>query len=803
MINILGGKERVLSDQKSTRLNRNKISGNSTVASGVSTGITEDSQLIASETSQRITIPIKGMHCASCALTVEKALGKQAGVRRASVNFASETAAVEYDLRVTSLDELVSTVREAGYDALSPEQAEHAEVEGEVLKMRTARRRMFIAWALTAPIVGWMVLEMFFGIVWPSMTVFTIGMTLLAAPVVFWKGWPTMRSAFKAVIHLRANMDVLIGMGTVVSFLTGPASLFTAVANYAGVSAMIMAFHLTGRYIETAAKGRASQAIKKLVQLGAKTARVLVEGEEKEVHIETVQVDDLLIVRPGEKIPTDGVIVEGNGSIDESMATGESMPVHRTPGQEVIGATVNQEGLLTVKATRVGSDTFLAQVIKLVEECQGSKVPIQVVADRITAYFVPVILGLAALTFLSWLLFPGALRPVVEWASGFIPWVNPGLGSLTLALVAGVSVLVIACPCALGLATPTALMVGSGVGAEHGVLIRNGEAIQTLKDVAVIVFDKTGTITKGKPEVTDVVPFGETGKKELLSIAASLESGSEHPLGKAVVAHARAEGIQLLPIREFRAEKGKGIQAEIDGQKVYAGSRSYLKEERFSVQEVVSFISPLEKAGKTVMIVGRGGKLLGALAFADTLKEDAVQAIDELRSMGIEPAMITGDNRVTAEAIAAQVGITRVLAEVLPEGKLREIRRLQETTGKIAMVGDGINDAPALTQADVGIAIGTGTDIAIEASDVTLVRGDLAGVVTAVRLSRATFRKIRQNLFWALFYNFIAIPAAMFGLLHPVIAEAAMATSSVNVVTNANLLRWVKVTPHYNRPEER
>jgi Cu+-exporting ATPase len=508
-----------------------------------------------------------------------------------------------------------------------------------------------------------------------------------------------------------------------------------------------------------------------------------------------------MVVRPGEKIPTDGVIVEGNGSIDESMATGESMPVHRAPGQEVIGATVNQEGLLTVKATRVGNDTFLAQVIRLVEECQGSKVPIQVVADRITAYFVPVILSLAALTFLSWLLFPGALRPVVEWASGFIPWVNPGLGSITLALVAGVSVLVIACPCALGLATPTALMVGSGVGAEHGVLIRNGEAIQTLKDVEVIVFDKTGTITKGKPEVTDVVVFGDTGKKKLLSAAASLESGSEHPLGKAVVAHARAEGVRFFPIREFRAEKGKGIQAEIEGQTVYAGSKSYLKEEGFSVEEVLPFISPLEKAGKTVMIVGRAGKLLGAFAFADTLKDDAVQAIGELRSMGIEPAMITGDNRATAEAIAAQVGINRVLSEVLPEGKLKEIRRLQETIGKVAMVGDGINDAPALTQADVGIAIGTGTDIAIEASDVTLVRGDLAGVVTAVRLSRATFRKIRQNLFWALFYNFIAIPAAMFGLLHPVIAEAAMATSSVNVVTNANLLRWVKVTPHFNNPE--
>jgi len=751
------------------------------------------------QVSLRTALSIKGMHCASCALTVEKALGKQEGVKRASVNFASETATVEYDGALVTQADLISTVEKVGYGAQSLERKERIEEDEEGKKVRSSRRRMVFAWIFTAPIVAWMILEMFFGITWPSMAVFTIGITLLAVPVVFWQGWQTIRSAFRAAFHLRANMDVLITMGTTVSFLTGPVSLFTALPNYAGISAMIMAFHLTGRFIETAAKGRASQAIRKLIQLGAKTARLLVDGEEREVLIEEVKVNDLLIVRPGEKIPTDGVIVEGKGWVDESMATGESMPVEKTSGSEVIGATVNQEGLLTVQATRVGKDTFLAQVIRLVEECQGSKVPIQVIADRITAYFVPVILAVATVTFLSWLLFPGVFKPITEWASTFIPWVDPTLGPLTLALLAGVSVLVIACPCALGLATPTALMVGSGIGAEHGVLIRNGEAIQTLKDVSIIVFDKTGTVTKGKPEVTDIVPSGDFDELRLLSVAASLESGSEHPLGKAVYENAKARGALVRKIHAFKAERGKGVQAELKGETVYAGSKNYLKEVGFPVEELAYLIDPLERAGKTVMILGSGGKLLGALALADTLKEDSVQAIGELRALGIEPAMITGDNRSTAEAIAAQVGITRVLAEVLPEGKVNEIRRLQEGAVTVAMVGDGINDAPALTQADVGIAIGTGTDIAIEASDVTLVRGDLSGVVTAVKLSRATFRKIRQNLFWALFYNLIAIPAAVFGLLHPVVAEVAMATSSVNVVTNANLLRWVKITPDYEQ----
>jgi Cu+-exporting ATPase len=588
-------------------------------------------------------------------------------------------------------------------------------------------------------------------------------------------------------------MDVLIVMGTSVSFLTGFAALFTPVANYAGVAAMIMSFHLTGRFIETAAKGKASQAIKKLLELGAKTARIMIDTKEREVPVEAVRVGDTMVVRPGEKIPTDGVIVEGESSIDESMATGESMPVNRGPKDEVIGATVNQEGLLKIKATKVGKDTFLSQVIKMVEECQGSKVPIQEFADRVTSYFVPVVLAVAAVTFLVWLLFPNTLHPITVWASSFIPWVNPDLGVVTAAIFASVAVLVIACPCALGLATPTALMVGSGMGAENGILIRQGEAIQTLKDVSIIVFDKTGTVTRGKPEVTDIIPVNGTDREKLLYLAATVESGSEHPLGQAVINHVKKMSISPGKVEEFKAIRGKGIEATVRGRRVIIGSRNFIKESDIITETVESELTKLESEAKTVMLVAVDGTLAGVLAMADTPKDDSTTAIKELASMGIETAMITGDNRLTAEAIAKRVGISRVLAEVLPDGKVDEIRRLQAEGGIVVMVGDGINDAPALKQANVGIAIGTGTDIAIEASDVTLVRGELSGVVSAVKLSKATFTKIRQNLFWAYIYNTIAIPAAILGFLHPVIAEAAMAMSSINVVTNANLLRFTKL----------
>jgi Cu+-exporting ATPase len=497
-----------------------------------------------------------------------------------------------------------------------------------------------------------------------------------------------------------------------------------------------------------------------------------------------------MVVRPGEKIPTDGVVLEGESAVDESMATGESLPVTRGPDDEVIGATVNQEGLLKVRATRIGKDTFLAQVIKLVEQAQGSKVPIQEFADRVTGVFVPVVLGIALLTLALWLLVPGLMMPLIRMGS-FLPWVNPELGVATLALVSVVAVLVIACPCALGLATPTALMVGTGKGAENGILIRSGAAIQAFKDVRVVVFDKTGTITKGKPELTDVIAHGDFTDRDVLRWAGAAERGSEHPLGRAIADRAAAQAGALPEPRDFSAVRGKGVEATIDGKRVLAGSRSLMRDNAIDPEPLEGDMARLEEQAKTAMLVAVDGALAGVVAVADTLKKDSKEAIRRLHEMGIQTAMITGDNRRTAEAIGREVGIDHVLAEVLPDGKVAEVQKLQQRFGLVAMVGDGINDAPALTAADVGVAIGTGTDIAIEASDVTLVSGRLSGVVRAIDLSRETFRRIKQNLFWAFFYNVIMIPLAIIGWMHPVLAEIAMATSSVTVVGNANRLRTV------------
>ena len=748
---------------------------------------------------EKVMLSIGDMTCASCSQHVVGALKKLDGVLSASVNLATERAAVEYVPGVVGMDDFRKAVHEAGYVVLeTPEEgAKKEQVDETELKMRTAAFRMRIAWLFTVPIIVWMLPEMFFNIMWPNEMVHNLGIIALTLPVLFWVGWRTYSSGIRAVAHGYANMDTLITLGTGVSLLTGPLSfVFMGISNYAGVSAMIMAFHLTGRYVEETAKGRASQAIRKLLELGAKTARVLVDGHEIEVPIEKVAVGDVMVVRPGEKIPTDGAVVEGESAVDESMATGESMPVNKYAGDEVIGATLNQEGLLQVKATRIGKDTFLAQVIKLVDEAQGSKVPIQEFADKVTSVFVPVVMGIAALTLLAWMVVPGTMRSLLQ-AGAFLPWVNPELTTVTLAIVSTVAVLVIACPCALGLATPTALMVGSGMGAENGILIRTGEAIQTMKDVKVVVFDKTGTITKGKPDVTDVVAAEGSSKEEVLRLAAGAERGSEHPLGRAIFARAELDGLQVARLQEFQAVRGKGVVTKIDGETILVGSRRLMQEQAVDMARLLPEVERLEAEAKTVMLVARarGGEpaLVGLVAVADTLKDDSVTAIAELRSMGLQTAMITGDNRRTAEAIARQVGIDHVLAEVLPDGKVAEIQKLQQRLGMVAMVGDGINDAPALKQANVGIAIGTGTDIAIEASDITLVRGNLSGVVSAVKLSRATFTKIRQNLFWAFFYNVVMIPLAIVGWMHPVLAEIAMATSSVTVVTNANLLRKVKI----------
>jgi Cu+-exporting ATPase len=750
---------------------------------------------------ETIILPIGGMTCAACAAHVEKALSQVEGVAKASVNLATEKATVTSVPGVAGLVDLKRAVAEAGYEVLEAPEAGIAELghEGEAeRKMQQARFRMRVAWAFTAPIVLWMLPEMIFGIMWPSERIFQVGMILLALPVLFWVGRRTYRSGVVAALHGYANMDTLITLGTGASLLTGPASFFLPVASYAGVSAMIMAFHLTGRYVEETAKGRASQAIRKLLELGVKTARVLQDGREVDVPIDEVQVGHVMVVRPGEKMPTDGVILEGESAVDESMATGESMPVNKQPGDEVIGATVNQQGLLRVEATRVGRDTFLAQVIRLVEEAQGSKVPIQEFADRVTGVFVPVVMTIAVFTLAAWLLLPGAMGSLAGLGS-FLPWVDPSLGVISLAIVSTVAVLVIACPCALGLATPTVLMVGSGMGAEHGILIRSGEAIQTLKDVAVVVFDKTGTITKGKPEVTDVVVVNGFDRQALLHAAASAERGSEHPLGRAVVERAQTEQLALAEPQEFQAVRGRGVMARVNGERVLVGSRRLMQEQGLDPAPLEGTLSYLEEEAKTAMLVAVDGQLVGVIAVADGLKEDSLEAIQELHRIGLETAMITGDNGRTADAIAHRVGIDHVLAEVLPGGKVAEVQKLQDRFGLVAFVGDGINDAPALTQANVGIAIGTGTDIAIEASDVTLVRGELTGVVEAVNLSRATFRKIKQNLFWAFFYNIVMIPLAIMGWMHPVLAEIAMATSSVTVVANANTLRRVDIRPDYVR----
>jgi Cu+-exporting ATPase len=743
------------------------------------------------------------MHCASCAQAVEKALIEVEGVSSAAVNLAAESASVSCDPGRIDEEELRRAVHDAGYELESSEATpgesradrERRKLEEGRRQVADARRRMWWAWAFTAPIVAWMIPHMVAGVAWPSHLAYDAGMIALAAPVLFLWGRDTMTGGLRSLLRGSPNMDALIALGSGAAFATGfvtvahDLGLAPRLLNYSGVAAMIMAFHLTGRYVETKARGRASSAIQKLMSLEPRTARVLRDGAEEEVPVDRVQVGDVMVVRPGEKIPADGRVVDGRSSVDESLATGESMPVEKGEGDEVIGATVNREGVIRVRATGVGEDTFLSQVIRMVEEAQATKVPVQEFADRVTAIFVPTILGVAAATFLAWLIFPGPFAEVAAWASGFLPWVDPTLGSVSLAVFAAVAVLVIACPCALGLATPTALMVGTGMGAEHGILIRSGEAIQTLREVDTVILDKTGTITRGEPGVTDVITAAGADASSLLRHAGSAEAGSEHPLGEAIVRHAREEGLELFEADDFEAVTGRGVRARIDGREVRVGSVRYMDECGVETGALEDEVRRLEEEGKTAMYVAVGGELLGAVAVADRLKEDSREAVRQLREMGMEPVMVTGDNERTARAIAREVGIDRVIADVMPDAKVDEVRRLQGQGERVAMVGDGINDAPALKQADVGVAIGTGTDIAIEAADVTLVDGRLTAVVRAVRLSRATFRKIRQNLFWAYAYNVVAIPVAILGLLHPAIAEAAMAFSSVTVVTNANRLR--------------
>jgi len=729
---------------------------------------------------------VKGMSCTSCAQTIEETLNKAPGIYKASVNLATEKAHISYDPVLINPKRLMDIVQDLGYKLVITE--EHS-LEDEDSYVNDAKRRMLWSWILTGPSAIVMLFEMYRHLMIPYFDIVQILISLL---VIFWIGRNVIKSSITSILHRVLGMDVLIALGTTASFATGIMNLLGInISNYSLVGSMIMSFHLLGKYLEMSAKGRASQAIKQLIKLGAKDARVIRDTEEISVPIEELEIGDILIVRPGEKVPTDGVIIEGETYIDESMVTGESIPVRKTVKDNVIGATINQLGAMKVKVTKLGDDTFLSQIIKLVEEAQGTKVPIQEFAEKVTRIFVPVVLTISAVTFLLWLIFPQEGKNILLILAPYIPWINPGLNPISQAIAVAVSTLVIACPCALGLATPTALMVGSGIGARNGILIRNGEAIQTMKDINAIVFDKTGTITKGVPEITYI--SSNLDEKDFLRIIASIENNSEHPLGKAIVDYARKKSIEFPDLSSFEVIPGKGIKASIGERRYIVGSPRFILENGYNMSLYKGEIDKLEKDANSVILLADEVSILGVVGIADTLKENSIEAIREIKSMGIRTIMLTGDNKNIALAIASRVGIDDVVSDILPEQKLNIIKELQAKGFVVAMAGDGINDAPALRQANVGIAMGTGTDIAIESGDIVLVKGDVFGVVKAIKLSRETFRKIRQNLFWAFFYNTISIPLASLGFLHPIIAEMAMAFSSVNVITNSLRLRRVKL----------
>ena len=770
----------------------------------------------------RKTYRIAGMHCAGCVGSVERSLNAVDGVE-ASVSLPAESATLTLT-RDVPFEELAAAVEGAGYEIEPIADVDRGEAERSRLaeaeaRSREARKTMWIAWALTAPAMVWMLPEMTAGVRWPSPLIFDLGVTVLGAAVLAGPGGPTLRSAWRSARGRMPNMDVLIALGAGVSVLTGMWAVLHVlgfapmIMNFAPVGAMIAAIHLTGRFVEAKARGRSSSAIQALLSLEAPTARVEREGAELEIPTRDVAVGDVMIIRPGEKIPTDGVVLEGRSAVDESLATGESIPVEKEPGSSVLGSTVNHSGALRVRATGVGEDTFLSNVIRLVEEAQASKVPIQEFADRVTAIFVPVILVVALAAFVGWFVVPGVFTEAARWAAGFIPWVNPELGRLSLALYAAVAVLVIACPCALGLATPTALMVGTGVGATRGVLIRDGAAVQTLDRADTLVFDKTGTLTRGAPRVVEIFVTNEAAEgrgdaagagpgsdaspvdaeARVLGLAAAVEDASEHPLARAVVDEARGRGLPFSRAGGAEARVGMGIVGAVDGERVVVGSARLLREEGIAEEDVARVERRFGDDARTVAWVAAGGRLLGAIAIADPVKEDARETLLELSRRGFRTVMLTGDHEAVAAAVAEHLGIDDFRAGLLPADKVDAVRQLRAEGRTVAFVGDGINDAPALKAADVGIAVGTGTDIAIEAADITLVQGDLRSVLRATKLARATFRKIRENLFWAYVYNVVAIPVAFLGLLHPVIAEAAMALSSISVVTNANRLRRTRI----------
>ncbi len=727
------------------------------------------------------TFKITGMSCAACSARVEKRLNKEDGIEIATVNLATNKATIEYDASKLKSSEIIKIVEAIGYGAENvDEQSRDTDKEEREKEIASLRRTLFISATLSSPLIIAMILYLLkIDVPFLHNEYFQL---IIATPVQFIIGFRFYKNAYYALKSKSSNMDVLVAMGTSAAYFFSVYNAFFQTTQagimknlYFEASAVIITLILLGKYLEAVAKGKTSEAIKKLMGLQAKTARVERDGNEVDVLIEDVEKGDVVIVRPGEKIPVDGIIIDGNSSIDEAMLTGESLPVEKKVGDNVIGATINKFGAFKFKATKVGKDTALAQIIKMVEDAQGSKAPIQKIADRVSGVFVPVVIGIAFLTFLTWYF-----------------GVSNG-NDITMAIISAVSVLVIACPCALGLATPTAIMVGTGIGAENGILFKGGEHLETVYKVNAIVLDKTGTITKGKPDVTDIMCFSGFNQDEILNFAAIAEKKSEHPLGVAIYESGKAKFEAVKDPTDFKAIIGQGVAVEIENRKVLIGTRRLMNENSISFENFEGEIEKLEDEGKTAMLMAIDGKFSSIIAVADTLKENSKEAIAELSKMGIEVYMITGDNRRTANAIAKQVGITNVLAEVLPENKAQEVKKLQDGGKIVAMVGDGINDAPALATANIGMAIGTGTDVAIEAADVTLMSGNLKTIPMAIRLSRKTINKIKMNLFWAFVYNIIGIPFAAFGLLNPIIAGGAMALSSVSVVANSLSLKWVKL----------